>query len=308
MVNREEIWWAYKLLLGREPESESAYQHHSQHTDLESLRNSVMRSEEGMACLQRKMREAIGALSFDYFRPVTVFIHIQKTGGTAVHEWLCEAAEPAAPSEAHTAYLPSFTIAELNQLDLISGHFTFQEAMAIPSGSKRVLCCFRDPFARLLSLYRFLRAHPVDPNVSELIKLAQTLNVEDFFAHEEVRASSEVDNRYLRTFCDGGATGLESHCAARRSALRLAIERVSKVDAVFIAEQMSISASFVAQKFGYKRWPDPRRVHVTDELYHSGRFSRPAPIVITSRLRQLVAPLIEQDVHIYSHALTMLGT
>ena len=305
MVSREEIRWAYKTLLGREPESEDAYRHHSTYADFEGLRCAVMCSEEGLASLRRKMNPAIGALPFDYFRLVTVFIHIQKTGGTAVHEWLCTVTQASAASDAHTAYLPSYTLGELNRLDLVSGHFSFQEAMAVPRETKRVICCFREPVARLVSLYRFHRAHQIGPNTGYLTASAQRFTVEEFFADEQVRASSEIDNRYLRVLCDGGGPE-DGGRVARQENLALAMDRLARLDAVVIAEQMERSASTILKKFGFASLPPPARIHVTDELHKQGGFRKVEPIVLTDRLQALLAPLVKYDVGIYEQACRML--
>src|SRR5712691_4597118 len=46
MVTREEVIWAYRLLLGREPENEAAISVHSQYPDTETLRRAFLDSEE----------------------------------------------------------------------------------------------------------------------------------------------------------------------------------------------------------------------------------------------------------------------
>src|ERR1051325_2133590 len=46
MVTREEVVWAYRMLLGREPEDEAAIEAHCHHPDIDSLRRTFLGSEE----------------------------------------------------------------------------------------------------------------------------------------------------------------------------------------------------------------------------------------------------------------------
>ena len=46
MVTRDEVIWCYRLILGREPESEEAIAHQQQYEDLEALRAFFLQSSE----------------------------------------------------------------------------------------------------------------------------------------------------------------------------------------------------------------------------------------------------------------------
>lgn len=65
MVTREEILWAYRAILGREPENETEYVWHSQHSDFDELRRNIISSSEGSAHLQQQLGAFEGGQPLD---------------------------------------------------------------------------------------------------------------------------------------------------------------------------------------------------------------------------------------------------
>ena len=307
MVSREEIRWAYLALLGREPEDDGAYLHHGRHPDFETLRRELVRSEEFRGVMRREIGATDLSSGFNYFRSMTILIHLPKTGGTALHDWFCRMLNLPYEPDAYSTYLRGLSLAELNQIEFLSGHLTFQEALAMPRQTKVMVACFREPVARLISLYRFYRSHPEDRDGSDLLPLARSLSAEDFFTERAVRASHEVDNRYLRVFT-AGDHDLDRFDADRSACLSLALSRVSSLSAVAITEQLALSAERIAARLGFPFPGPPIRLQTTDDLHAEHRgFHAIEPVRNTPRLLELLEPLVRYDREIYEHALTLLA-
>jgi len=64
-VTRDEVLWAYKLIMGRSPESESVIKHHMQSQDLDALRASFMNSIEFRSSLHKVINSMITVMPLD---------------------------------------------------------------------------------------------------------------------------------------------------------------------------------------------------------------------------------------------------
>ena len=131
--------------------------------------------------------------------------------------------------------------------------------------------------------------------------------VEAFFADPIVRASHEIDNRYLRTFIDG-SFDLDRPDANRSACLDLALSRVSRLAAVAITEEMPLSARKIAARFGFETDEVPAHLQVTDSFHAmDAGFEKTSRIEPTAELQALLQPLVEYDYAIYEHAKEMLN-
>ncbi|OYW10043.1 MAG: hypothetical protein B7Z53_01765 [Rhodospirillales bacterium 12-71-4] len=92
--------------------------------------------------------------------PQIVFVHLPKTGGFALHAAL-ERGLPAGSvlrigdSTAQAAFR-SMRPADVARYRLVSGHFTFEEALALAPPGARFATLLRDPVARLLSAFNYM--------------------------------------------------------------------------------------------------------------------------------------------------------
>ncbi|WP_429447249.1 sulfotransferase domain-containing protein [Paraburkholderia sp. WC7.3g] len=173
----------FKVLLGREPEEE-AIGHYTPllltQNGIEHVLSIVMESGE----CRRRWRSSPYVLphpSLTRDDPVTVFLHIQKTGGTSLQNMITDAFsdQPVYREHADTLYLRS--AAELAQYRLFLGHFNYDSISYIPKSRISVVTFLRDPKQRLVSLYRFWRAHESDhPSFHEKMALANQLGMEEF--------------------------------------------------------------------------------------------------------------------------------
>ena len=303
MVSREEIRLAYVMLLGREPEDEAAYAVQQIHSDLWSLRTAMIGSEEGIWRLRHDIRTQEDNAIFHYFRPVAIFIHVEKTAGTSLNHALLQHFGSHRSSPSHLNWLPNCSVAELNSYDFVTGHFTYQEARSIPRHPKRIITVLREPTARLISFYRFHRAHPNDLASNPMVRAAKELSPEQFFDSEEVRASPQVDNAYLRLFSELPA--LRSHWEPYRieEAAQTVMRRISEIDCVGITENMPGTVRLLAKALSITDPESPIALNVTQDLHHTkAGYLQVADVELTPQLRRVMKPLIEHDERIYSRA------
>lgn len=97
-----------------------------------------------------------------------IFVHLPKTGGFALHAAL-ERALPAGQvlrvgdNATQQAFL-AMTPAEVAPFNMVSGHFTFEQAKARARPGARFATLLRDPVARLLSAFNYMSTwedHPL---------------------------------------------------------------------------------------------------------------------------------------------------
>ena len=138
--------------LGGSQNSEEAYRTHEKHASLVHLREAILSSDE----YRRRLHSIIEA----YNRETVVFIHLEKTGGTTLHNVLAMNYAPDRASPSHYSYLSDFSLID-NTYDFFSCHIDFDAALRIPRASKRLVALFREPVERLISQYQFWKSHPV---------------------------------------------------------------------------------------------------------------------------------------------------
>lgn len=307
MITREEVRWGYLFILGREPESEEAYATHIAQPDLATFRQALIESSEGLSRLRPEIRAADSKYRLEYFRSVLVFIHVEKTGGTALQRAIAACRQIQSPAAGHFGFLSNASIGELNQYDFVGGHFSYDEAMAIPRAQKMLITMFREPFARLISLYRFFRTHPRHDSQSQLIKLAQELGPVEYFQHEFVLNHPKIDNVYARTFSQLPDRKEEWSHGVERAALALVLERIERMDAVGITEEMGLSTQQIADRVGIAMPAELPRCHVTDEFANTVPGFLPVEkVVLSDELRSVMRPLVSLDLAIYEHATSLL--
>lgn len=301
MVSREEIRLTYVLLLGREPEDEDAYSAHSTHDDVAAMRDHIVRSEEGVRFLRQTLKDVDAGGVVNFFQPVTIFIHLEKTGGTSLTHILSEHFGPLRSSSSHLNWLPSCSIAELNGYDLVTGHISFQQAMAIPRHPKCIITMFREPTSRLVSLYRFYRSHPEWAEINPLVHLAKYLSAVEFFKHAAVLQSPHVDNAYLRTFCD--PPPVSGSLSSNYDLLQVALQRLRTLDCVGILEHLPETVRQIAANLGVPSLPPMPHLNDSKELHFQNRgFTAAESICVSDELRDALTPITEFDAIIYEEA------
>lgn len=200
MLTRDEVIWAYRYLLGREPESEQVLLDCSTLENTGVLRERILRSEEFQAKYRRLWPEPPPGL-----RPLArrlVFLHVPKTGGTSLHATLSSHFAPERFCPERFNGLRDWRLGALAAFDYYSGHFDYESCLGIPGASVQMVTLLRDPVRRLLSLYYFLRAHRQDYAEAHglgLALLARALPPDQFFAHPQVVLHPSVRDSQTRS-------------------------------------------------------------------------------------------------------------
>jgi hypothetical protein len=129
-----------------------------------------------------------------------VFLHLPKTGGTTLYHLLAEgrSSEEICPERYNK--LHSLTAGQLVGYQFFAGHFDYPSTQLIP-GCKALITMFRNPIARLVSLYHFQKAHQteiIERDNLHLARLASSYKMIDFFQHEKIRNHPSINNAMTR--------------------------------------------------------------------------------------------------------------
>ena len=298
-LEREEVICAYRALLGRPPESEVAIIHHRNHPDFESLRQALIRSKEGLAHLRQQCRESRAIP--DYDRSVTVLVHLPKTGGTSLFNWLSESYSAKGGLSLQVSDPHGYTLEHLSKYDLIGGHFNYQTALALPRHRKTLITCFRDPIDRLLSLYRYYHSHPKRDSPNPQVRAAQIMSAEEFFNCDIILSSIATNNCYLHTFSDSKECA--SSANQKRELLKKVKDRLEAVEEIVLTESMDRSVERLARTLNFTSFDSLRRDNVTEVVHAQHPSIREIEAIKPSALiMQALEPLTDVDREIYEFA------
>lgn len=201
----EDVVDAYRWILGREPESREVVEGAAaRHPSRARLRAAFLLSPE----FQTRFRHQFLALGdptrwLDPHEPRLVFLHVPKTGGTTLHHLLAEAVGADRVALERHNRLYSYALGDIASAKLFSGHYDRRTLDLLWWSRLRVATLLREPRARLISVYRYLRAHSdalAGSGDLALAKAARRHGLGDFLrAALEINRAS-VDNTYLRAF------------------------------------------------------------------------------------------------------------
>ena len=315
-VSREDVRNGFRFILGREPENHLTLLKYMLFPSVEAFRSHLLHSEEFQGKLkwpvvvfQGQVQDANTHPFASRDRPATVFVHLQKVGGTTFRSLLEPNFEKNRICQVLENKLHLLSLAELAWFDLFSGHFDYASIEFIQRRRVRTLAFFREPRQRLVSFYRFIRSHPpIDEfENSRSVELANRLTAEEFFEHPEMRAAPEVFNHYLRTF---GMSSYEIEQAPPLDAnsitpqiLERAKQNVRALTGIGLTERFDESVEILFERLGF---PVPRRItplHVTDRLTKTDtRFSKVEPVAMTPRLGAALDDLVKFDEELYKIA------
>lgn len=167
---------------------------------------------------------------------------------------------------------------------------------------------FRDPRTRLVSWYRFCKAHAVIGRASNelFIRLANELDPEEFFEHPSV-ITSPLNNSYMFYF--GSALTDRGFLTALRNDMRAgemlsrAKENVLGLHALGLTERFGQSVDLIFKTLGI---PIPESIipaQVTDELAAADpHLASPPGVEMTTRLEHALTQLTVYDQEIYDAA------
>lgn len=315
MVSHEDVVNGYRLILGREPEDESVIEYHCAHADLMALRRALLESEEFrflQAQPDGKRSDHVTWSALD--TPRVVFMHAPKTAGSSLHQVLRAQfpADSVCPERFNG--LRHLSAGDLCRYRLFSGHFDLASAQLIP-GPKRIVTLFREPLARLLSTYNFLRSHKPDiiaRNGWDIAQLASTLDIEAFYAHPSVRRHPYFNNGMARMLagslcvdvwtCSGNTDGPLAAVDAQA-----AIDKLALLSAFGIQERFDESARHILTALGL---PCPEQLPMEmafDRLdEEAGNYQRVEPASVTPRLQERLDELTRIDRQLYGEVVRQM--
>jgi hypothetical protein len=149
--------------------------------------------------------------------PAVAFLHMEKSGGSAVMRWLSQQFHPLQINPDQERELPPHLFHRATgalpddtpRFALVWGHYDLPSLQRLAPG-RFTFTILREPCARLLSLYHFWRS--VDPGQVDLdrsfaVALAHRLSLEDFLRCDDPLLTDLTDNLYTRRLTGLYATG-----------------------------------------------------------------------------------------------------
>jgi hypothetical protein len=307
--SREDVLNGFRLILGRELEDERAISAHMLIPSVAELRQVLLTSVEFQG-KYKAMRPAIEAHpSLSMGRRAVVLIHLQKTGGTSLRVML----ERQFPADRRCPVLEDklhlLSIAELAQYDFFAGHFDRSSLRFIPRDNIKTVALFREPRARLISFYRFLRSHPVGDEFAgdHLIRLASESTAEEFFERPELRQYWAVNNHYLIAFGGSFSWFDQNRASLSHENLSQLLDdaklQIRSLTAIGITEQFERSVAMICKSLDLTPVSAIEAVHVTDKFSEmDSRFRRVGAVTMTPRLAGAIEDLIAYDDELYAFA------
>ena len=307
--SREDVLHGFRLILGREPENQQAIAAHLDIPSVAELRRTLLSSSEFQGVYKTMHPETWDHPGLSIDRKTVVFIHMQKTGGTTLRA-LLEGQFPAdrvCPVRVDKLYLLS--VGELGQFDFFAGHFDRSSLCFIPRKEIQTVALFREPRARLISFYRFLRSHPVRDEFADdpCIRLANELPAEEFFERPEIRGLPAVYNHYLITLGASFSWFKRNRDSLSKqdisNALDVAKRQLRAITAIGITEQFDRSVESICKALNLEKPTPMAPLHVTSNfVQRDARFKRVEPVTMTPRLSYAFDELIEHDQELYRFA------
>jgi len=148
----------------------------------------IKKSERYMRA--KKIASLIPEEMEDRVREKLVFLHIDKTAGTTIHELLKTIYGHEHVLLKHEDQLFRYSLNDLDKFKVVGGHFNYDSIRYSGLDHSRIFTFFRHPLRRFESLYNFWRSHDSNhPNYVIYHKLADSLSVGDLCLHPAIQES-----------------------------------------------------------------------------------------------------------------------
>jgi hypothetical protein len=251
-----------------------------------------------------------------YENEAWVFIHVQKTGGTSLQHMLAETFGDRIVYREKIDTLYRRSPAELAQFTVFAGHFEYDSVAYIPRRSRRLFTFLREPRQRLLSLYRFLRAHkPGFAGFEGSKEIANRLDADEFFRSVMAYASGDIWNHitwcvmgqrkwnaYRQLLLDGNEHALTRQLGDIRVEIR---SRLHEFAFIGLQEDYPHSCQRLFELIG-AHVPHIRHDHSIESLSANEHYFKYVPRQpLTSQLEQALAPLVQLDDIVYQEGCDM---
>ena len=208
--------------------------------------------------------------------PPIAFLHLEKTAGTSLIHYLQEWFHPtqidpdplrAWPPHMLTRFPPGIA-QRVRRYRLVWGHYDLPSLNRL--GAERfILTLLREPRERILSLYRFWRAHPAPANTDSFgIIMARQKLLPEFLYSTDPLLRDYIDNVYVRRLTGLYATGqaVDPLDLDAAGALTRALAALEQIDFVGITEQMNESLCLLSSMLGTDPAVTEPKVNLTASL------------------------------------------
>ncbi len=241
-----------------------------------------------------------------------VFVHIEKCGGTTLHEMLCSqvAADRVCPERNDT--IGDWTINELADYELFSGHFDLTRCRSIP-GDLRVVTMLREPKSRLVSLFSFWKAHRPHPDrdLYDLLRIARDSTAEEFFGHPRVLQHPSIRDAMTGQLTRTRAVhALEPDDPILTDPERVLADAVSALEGMTgfgLTEHFEQSRLLLNQALGLRMEPVAPRQVLEVMVRDCPDLTPVPPVVMTPRLDLLLDLLTPIDRRLYATACALFA-
>jgi hypothetical protein len=191
-------------------------------------------------------------------RRAVAVLHIEKTAGTSLAVYLAELFPGSSPIDSYDnipAHLFQPLPVDAATTPLLRGHLDLP-ALRRMGGSRFTILLLREPRARLLSLYRYLRS--MDPaSLPEhlrhyCLQAAHESGLLEYLNHPSSEVQDFISNIYVRRLTGLYATGATRDPLEEdgEGALAAAIEALNGIEFVGVVEQMELSMNRLAAALG----------------------------------------------------------
>lgn len=186
-----------------------------------------------------------------------VFMHIPRCGGSTLHNILVNWYGPVNLHSDRVNGLYYYSARNLASKKLFSGHYDYYATQLVP-GNPRLMVFLRDPRDRLISLYHIHRAHReelIERRNLVLARWANQYDINEYFAHPEVRAHPAINNAITRHLSSqpqlGQALGNVDGAHLPIEVLRdQAIGNLANFDFIGLMQHYDISVARLAKLLG----------------------------------------------------------
>jgi hypothetical protein len=311
MTDRHDVAAAFRWILGRDPSDAEIGEQLSTLPNRGADAGPVLAQRLLSSAEFRQHRLAISGADrfapFELDRPRVAFVHIEKCGGTTLHAMLETQFPPARICPERFDRLADWTVRELAAFDLFSGHFDLFCCRSIP-GTVRAVTMLREPRARLMSLYRFWKAHKPDPrhDAHPLVPLARETEAERFFAHPWVATNASILDAMTAQLVRTGNRTMVAPGNPLRAAPEETVERawdaLRSMAGFGLMERMDDSRRLLNRALGLAMPALPPRQVLAEIAAADPALSLPPPDPMTPALVERLDALTRLDRILYGRA------
>ena len=310
MINKNDVKEAYSWILGRQPESNDVVgKWLDKGIDAMAFRTMLLESNEfrdKSKTESSKIDKVVSVASTDIKaidEERLVFLHIPKTGGTTLHEFLCDFFDKEKICPARYDTLWDFKVGELVNYTFFSGHYSLPTCDLIPGVNNKVITFLREPKARLISAYYFWRSHVITSKSQQLPILTNRYSFCDFLELENIRNGANTFNPYIQllTGCVptgefrkyGDISGLNSH---DKILLEKAINKLDSLEFFGLLEEFDESVRRLSEKLNLNFKGRIEKKMVLKDLVNQG--SNDFKSVVKETLTENHELLIERNTYL----------